>query len=221
MKIQEQQVVIIKNNINTFESFAQQAGIMAMPKREVFTMIDSGRVGGRFDIRVSPDKRHESNYAAASRWATHSALMGLFIKSDYEWLLIIEDSCAVPLSLLETIEVSVKPGLNMFSDTATIYVVDRLTAKSIVKNTSMFYAPYETMLDDMEKLNLITVHRTPIVSKFTTYTYMYSYIPLMCGIFLALFLFFMLCPYDRFFTKNGISLTKMFGPEEAVVSGKG
>jgi len=221
MKIQEQQVVIVKNNIDMFESFTQQAGIMALPKREVFTMIQPGRVGGRFDTRVSPDKRNSTNYEAASRWATHSALMGLFIKSDYTWLLIIEDSCAVPLTVLETIEANVKPGLNMFSDTATIYVVDRLTAKSIVKNTSMFYAPYETMLNDMEKLNLITVHRTPIVAKFNTYTLLYSYLPLLFGLFLAIFLFFMLCPYDRFFTKNGISLSKMFGPEEPIISGKG
>ena len=221
MKIQEQQVVIIKNNINTFEAFEQQSGIMALPKREVFSMIEPGRVGGRFDTRVSPDKRNAANYLAASRWATHSALMGLFIKSDYEWLLIIEDSCAVPHTLLETIESSVKPGLNIYSDTATIYVVDRLTAKSIVKNISMFYAPYETMLDDMEKLKLIEVHKTPIATKFNTYTQFISYLPLLFGLLLALLLFFMLCPYDRFFTKNGISLTKMFGTEEAAVSGKG
>ena len=221
MNIQDAQVVVIRNNIQTYDLFEAQSGIMALPKREFYNMINEGVVGHTFDNRVSPDKRNPKYYKAASRWATHHAILSLFVKSNHDWLFLIEDSRALSEDMLKTIEELVKPGLNLFSPDASCYAVDKITAKIITRNIEYFYAPFEESLEDVEKLKLMDIHRHDIVKKFNSYSLWFSYLPLFCGFLLALFLFFMLCPYDRFFTEGSVRLAKMLGSKEAVVSGKG
>jgi len=221
MKIQEEQIVIIKNDIQTFDLFEEQSGIKALPKREIYSMIPAGRIGGSSDVRVSPNQRTSANHAAASRWATHHAILSIFIKSNFNWLLLIEDTCTFSESSIEQIEKTVGSGITLLNENATAYIVDKLTAKSIIENIGSFYAPLHTSLQDVEKLGLIRINNLYILEPFKPNTLLYYYLPLFLGFVLAMCLFFMLCPYDRFFTKKGISLSKMFASEEAVVSGKG
>ena len=170
-------------------------------------MLEDGILGHRFDTNVYPLYRNQHHYKDISRWATHSVAIARFVeehKSD--WLLVIESQ----------IELSVLPelvdGLTLLGPDISAYIVDRTTAQIIVDNSLIYYAPFPTVIADLQKLDLIKVNESRILQTIKKPPNVFLLILILLFIILA-YPLYSLC------AKGFVSLTKMFGTVESVANG--
>jgi len=210
MILQNQTVICIKKEAAGWETFNQNYYVKALPKRTEVDMLESGSLGHKFDTNVDPSKRYPSHYDDISRWATHLFCLGKFVhEHNSEWLLICETD--VNLGQIEDPE----PGLTLYNNEATVYLIDRSTAKTVLDNSVIYYTPYRDLLYDLKKIGLINIHKN--ASNFCKLSYLpyYDFIPLIL-IFILIFLIF--CPFYSVIAKNLVSLTKVAASKETMVS---
>jgi len=216
-------VVFLRNTTESWAQFENQDGVTELPKYEYFIMIPTGKVGKTVDYRVLPSLRTAENEAEASRWATHFAVLALFLKSDKSQLFVCEDSITLNASDISKIEkIAESPGLHILAPKAKAYIIDKETAKIIVENTYLYYANWDIILDDLHKLNLINKTQTLLLKKMPeSYAWLYSYLFLALLLLASIGLFYMLCPFNSFYTKKVVSLAEVLTTEEPVMSTEG
>jgi len=220
MKLRDQSVVCIRKTIENWDYFDQQSGVKLLPKREMYNQIQSGKIGYSFDNSVIPTLRNSESYDAAAQWATHTAIIQLFLdNSTADWLFVIEDGNELSDYDVEKIEANIQPGLTLLSEKFGAYIVDRKSAEVLTKNLLVYYAPLETMFNDLYKLKLLELNTQKILKKMDTrYNLFLDFLPLILTIFLCIMLFILFYPPDSLFrTKNIVSLSKMLTPKEAFV----
>jgi hypothetical protein len=226
MKLQDEKIVFLRNTSESWDLFENNDGVHALPKYDSFIMIPTGKVGTFVDYRVVPTYRKDKYYYEASRWATHYAIIVQFLKSDKEYLFVCEDNLQIQEKQISQIETfGVKGGIYLFSNTdkpAQAYILDKYTAEIIRDNTYVFYKNWEEMLFDLKNLDLIKLEQIPILKKIDSSNSMLLHILFIILLFCMIIgLFFMLCPFDSFRSKNVISLTEMLGAKESMICTKG
>lgn len=216
-------VVFLRNTTESWAQFEIQDGVTELPKYEYFIIIPTGKVGKLVDYRVLPSLRTEENESEASRWATHFAVLALFLKSDKSYLFVCEDAIELNANSIPQIEkIAESPGLHILAPKAQAYIIDKLTAKIIVENAYLYYARWDIILDDLHKLNLINKTQNHLLKKVPeSYTWLFEYLFIVLLLLTGIVLFYMLCPFNGFFTQNLISLAEVLTPKEAVVSAEG
>jgi hypothetical protein len=222
MKLQDEKVIFIRSISETWDVFENQEGIQALPKYDSFIMIPEGKVGSKLDYRVIPNYRKEEYHIEASRWATHYAIICLFLKSDKNYLFVSEDTLGISEWQIPQIEIlGEKGGLHLIANTdkpSQAYIVDRTTAKIIQDNAYVFYESFDKMLRDMQKLDLITIELTPVLDSINNYRRYLNHIFIFLMIAMALGLFYMLCPIYSLGTKNCVGFAEVFTAKETIVS---
>jgi hypothetical protein len=130
----------------------------------------------------------------AARWATYTAIMQLFIDSTEDWLLLIEEGVALR-------QLPINPpasGLTILGH--GIMLLDRISAKIIVRNLSLYYAPIHVMLKDLETLRLLNLTEDPVYN--AQLPSLYPYTPLIlaaAAAAAAVTASLLLCPPNRLF----------------------
>jgi len=225
MRLQNEKVLFIRNTSETWEAFESQDGVEALPKYESFIMIPEGKVGSKIDYRVVPNYRKPEYESEASRWATHYAVITLFLKSDKSHLFVCEDAIEMREWQIPQIEIlGEKGGMHLLANTtkpSQAYIVDRKTAKIIQDNAYVFYESFDTMLADMQKLNLITPESNPVLDSINSYRRYLNPIFIFLMLAMALGLFYMLCPIYSPGTKNCIGLAEVLTAKEAIIGAQG
>jgi hypothetical protein len=223
MKLQNEKIVFLRNTGESWAQFEKQDGIQALPKYDSFIMIPEGKVGSTVDYRVIPKLRQEKYQKEASRWATHFATIAQFLKSDKTHLFVCEDNIELLEAQIQQIEEATKtPGIKILGPKAQAYIVDKETAKIIQDNAYIFYANWEEIISDLNKLNLIELEEIPILKKIgstSTILLHILFVILLLGMSACIFLLF--CPLDGFWTKNSISLAEVPTAKEAVICAQG
>lgn len=216
-------VVFLRHTSESWTNFEIQDGVTELPKYEYFIMIPTGKVGKLVDYRVLPILRTAENEAEASRWATHFAVLALFLKSDKSRLFVCEDSITLNTSNIPQIEkIATEPGLHILAPKAQAYIIDKETAKIIVENAYLYYANWDIILDDLHKLKLISKTQTPLLEKMpNSYTWLYNYLFIVLLLLACIGLFYMLCPFNGFYTKKVVSLAEVLTTEEPIMSAEG
>lgn len=210
MILQNQTVICIKKESASWEMFNQNYYVKELPKRIDVLMLESGSLGHKFDTNVDPSKRYPSHYDDISRWATHLFCLGKFIhEQDSEWLLISETD--VNLGQITDAE----PGITLYNDEATVYIIDRSTAKTVLDNSLIYYTPFNELLSDLKKIGLINIHKNTNYFCKISYLPYYDFIPLILTFMLV---FLILCPFYSLIAKSLISLTKVAATKETMVS---
>ena len=221
MRLVDEQVVCLRKTSDNWCYFDEQSGIVRIPKREVFNMIPEGYVGYATDLRVFPQQRTKLHHAHASRWATYTAIIQLFIESKHDWLLLIEEDVQLSTSDIVRIESTAKPNtLTILHEHA--WLMDKTIAKIIVRNLRLYYAPIDAMLNDLEKLDLIKIDRLNNLSTIKKSYILLHYIgPLIVSILMCIGIYLMLNPPDCLVrAKEFISSAKVAAAKEAFGSGK-
>jgi hypothetical protein len=216
-------VVFLRNTAESWAQFEIQDGVTELPKYEYFIMIRKGKVGKTVDYRVLPSLRTEENEAEASRWATHFAILALFLKSEKSHMFVCEDSITLNATDISKIEkIAESPGLHILASKAQAYIVDKETAEIILENAYLYYASWDIILDDLQKLNLINKTQTPLLEKMPdSYTWLYNYLFIVLLLLACIGLFYMLCPFNGFYTQKVVSLAEVLTTEESVMSAEG
>ena len=223
MKLQNEKIVFLRNTGESWAKFENQDGIQALPKYDSFIMIPEGKVGSTVDYRVIPKLRQEKYQKEASRWATHFATIAEFLKSDKMYLFVCEDNTELLEAHIQQIEEAAKtPGIKIFAPKAQAYILDKETAKIIQDNGYIFYANWEEIISDLNKLNLIKLEEIIILKKIglTSATLLHIFFIILL-LAMATCTFILLCPLDGFWTKNLISLTEVTAAKEAIVGAQG
>jgi hypothetical protein len=203
MKLQNEKIIFLRNNSESWEIFQEQDGVQALPKYESFIMIPEGKIGTKVDYRVIPSLRTEKNQADASRWATHYAIISRFLKSNKEYMFVCEDTIELLENKISIIENLIeKNTIILLADSknpSQAYILDRDIAKIIQQNAYIYYTTWDKMLYDMKDLGLINLKNTPILSKYNSLNkYWYEYLFLIVLVLFMLFIFNMLCPFNGF-----------------------
>jgi len=220
MKLRDQSVVCVRKDMENWDYFDNQSGIKMLPKREMYNQIPAGNIGYSFDNSVIPTLRNVQSYDSAAQWATHTAIIQLFLEnSKAEWLCVIEGHVELNQHDIEKIEADIRPGLTLLSEKFGAYIVDRKSAEIITKNLLVYYAPLEQMFRDLGELQLLEVNVSKFLKKMDTrYNLFLDFLPLILTIFLCILLFILFYPPDSLFsTKNAVGFAKMFTSKEAVV----
>lgn len=224
MKLQNEKIIFLRSNGETWAIFQEQDGVQALPKYESFIIIPEGKVGSKVDYRVIPTLRTEKNHIDASRWATHYAIISTFLRSNKEYMFVCEDTIEIPESKITNIENLIeKGGMIVLADSekpSQAYILDRPTAKVIQENAYIYYTTWDKMLYDMKDLGIINLKNVPILSKYNGLSkHFYDYLFLIVLVLFALCIFNMLCPFNGFSnSKNCISFIEMSTVEEPIVN---
>lgn len=223
MKLQNENIIFLRNTGESWAAFESQDGVHALPKYETFIMIPEGKVGSYVDYRVIPTLRQEKFHKEASRWATHYAVISLFLKSEKEYLFVCEDALELQEIQISQIEATAKtPGIKLLAPKAQAYLLDKATAKIIQDNAYIFYANWGEIISDLNKLNLIELEEIPILKKIgSTSTTLLHIIFVIILLGMSACIFLLLCPLDGFWTKNLVSLTEVTTPKETIIGAKG
>jgi len=220
MKLRDQAVVCIRKNIENWDYFDNQSGIKMLPKREMYNQIPAGNLGHSFDNSVIPTLRNSNSHESAAQWATHTAIIQLFLdNSKADWLCVIEGDVELSQYDIEKIEADIRPGLTLLSAKFGAYIVDRKSAEVLTKNLLVYYAPLEQMFRDLGELQLLELSESKLLKKMDTrYNLFLDFLPLILTIFLCILLFILFYPPDSLFgTKNTIGLAKMFTAKESII----
>jgi hypothetical protein len=220
MKLRDQSVVCVRKNIENWDYFDNQSGIKMLPKREMYNQIPAGNIGHSFDNSVIPTLRNSESYESAAQWATHTAIIQLFLdNSKADWLCVIEGHVELSQYDIEKIEADIRPGLTLLSEKFGAYIVDRKSAEVLTKNLLVYYAPLEQMFRDLGELQLLELTESKLLKNMDTrYNLFLDFLPLILTIFLCILLFILFYPPDSLFgTKNAISLAKMFTAKESSI----
>lgn len=225
MKLQNEMIVFIRKDAESWTKFEVQDGVQALPKYEMYIMISDGKVGSVTDYRVLPSLRQEKYYKEISRWATHYAILTKFLQSQKTTLFVCEDDLELSESHIAQIETATKGGVHLLAGTETpsqAYIIDRETAKIIQANAYTFYANLDVILNDLQKLKLIQTTQLPILKKLQAPSQTlldFGFFALLVFAFIGYF--FMLCPLNSFITKDCISLGEVLATEETIVGAQG
>jgi hypothetical protein len=223
MILQNEHIVFIRNTAESWDMFENQDGIVALPKYESIMMISKQNIGNKTDIRVASHLRYDKHKIDAARWATHLGILHSFMKSNKNYLFVCEDDRVLNESDIKSIEdFGRKGGLQLLacdSKKSKAYVIDKSTAKIITENTYLFYTDLDNILEDIKKLSLIHIEYNPLLQKKEVInSSLVNLIFVFFVLFLGLGIFYILCPFNSFSTKNLICLTKMFTSKEATMS---
>jgi hypothetical protein len=186
----------------------------------MYNQIPAGNVGHSFDYSVIPTLRNSESYESAAQWATHTAIIQLFLdNSKAEWLFVIEGHVELSQYDIEKIEADIRPGLTMLSENFGAYIVDRKSAEVLTKNLLVYYAPLDQMFRDLAEIQLLELTDSRFLKKIDTrYKLFLDFLPLILTIFLCILLFILFYPPDSLFgTKNVIGLAKMFTTKESSI----
>ena len=186
MNFQNQYVACIRKTADGWAAFEEQPVIRALPKRHDFSMVPKSSIGLTMDSRVYIGIRRSSEDAA--RWATYTAIMQIFLDSTEDWLLLIEEGVAVHRLPFK------QPAAGLTILGHGVLLLDRITAKIIVRNLRLYYAPIDVMLKDLETLRLLNLTEDPIYQPQPPSLYQYT--PLILSVAAAALL---LCPPNRLF----------------------
>jgi len=204
MNLQRESVVVIKRPLIDAE---EPTGILDLPKRKTYVQVPQPF---EFDPRAVANQRTSPEFP---RWITHMAIIQLFAQQNkYNWLFLIENDVDLRSEDLPRIEA--KPGLSIYS--AGAYLLDKPTAKIIVEQCRLFYKPIQQQFADLEKLNLITIHRPFQLPLIRTIPF-YDYIPFILLILAALLLLYPL--YRPVKSEQLICLAEVLTAKEATVCG--
>jgi hypothetical protein len=195
------EVICIKTNDESWDTFNENTVIKGFPKRIDIHLFKEGLLGTRFDTNVEPSKRYPKFYKDISRWATHLFCIGKFVKeSEKQYLFVCESDLNV-----EEIQVANKTVVS-YDERARAYSIDRETARVIIENSLIYYTPFPKLLEDLEKLNLIKIEKTPYFNKIQTF----SYIPVVLFVlFLIFFILLIFYPFYIPYTKRLIGLAEV------------
>jgi hypothetical protein len=204
------EVICIKTNDESWDTFNENTVIKGFPKRIDIHLFKEGLLGTRFDTNVEPSKRYPKFYKDISRWATHLFCIGKFVKeSEKQYLFVSESDLNV-----EDIQNMDKTGLMLFDASAKSYSMDKETATIILDNSLIYYTPFPQLLEDLEKLNLINVEKTQHFNKIQTFNYMPI---LLFFLFLLFFVLLIFYPFYSPYAKRLIGLTKVLTPKIPMV----
>lgn len=221
MRLTEESVVCLRRTADNWCYFDEQSGIIRLPKRQVFNMIPDGEIGQDMDFRVFPPARKPLHYPHASRWATYTAVIQLFVESKHDWLLLMEENVQLNAADIEKIEATAVPNtLVMLHENA--WLMDKTIAKIIVRNLRLYYAPLDAMLNDLEKLKLININRINILGDIKKSYILLHYLgPLIVSFLLCIGVYLLLHPPDCLRrAQELISSAKVAATKEAFMSGK-
>lgn len=217
MKLKDEKLVFLRSTGENWDNFEAQDGVHALPKYDSFITIPDGKIGSLVDYRVIPTLRNEANYTDASRWATHYAVIAEFLKSNKTRMFVCEDTLELPENTVNQIEQLTPSGIKLLANSekpSQAYILDRTTAKIIQENAYIYYVDFDTMLQDMHKLQLIDLEHIPLLKKRPNQTQIYN---LILAALVPLFLFcifVMLCPLNGFCgSKDVICPSEMLTPE--------
>jgi hypothetical protein len=215
MRIIDNTVICIRSTSDQHDYFEQQSGIKEFPKREMFTMIPEDLFTSFNEPRIIPELRGK-NLKSVARWTTHTAIIETFLKNtNKEWLFVIEDVVEFSEHHIKLIESLVKPGFNKLETNAAAYIIDRETATQITKNAQIYYAPFESYINDLSTLGLIQIHNNQLL-KVQSYPFLYNYFPLL---FIVFCIILYIGPLYRICAEYLVRFTKMFGAKETPISG--
>ena len=205
-------VACIKSSPEQFDYFESQTSIKAIPKRKTYSTIAETHFTGFNEPRIVPELRNNRDLKEIANWATHTAIIETFLKTETtKWLFVIEDTNILNDYDLPYIEAHIKPGFNSLSETA--YIVDRPSAEIIVKNARIYYAPFQSYINDLSKIGLININ-TLTNLKPLIYPFWYIYLPF---IYVLLFILFCIIPlYCNI--KQSIGFTELFRTKEPSIS---
>lgn len=209
MNLQNEFVACIRKTAEGWSDF--ESTLRTLPKHRVYSMISA--VGTVMDERVFIGVRRPSKEAA--RWATYTAIMALFTASTHNWLLILEEDSSIDLAKIPK---TPENGVTILGPGAIL--VDRISARAIVRNLRLFYAPLDTMLQDLKTLQVFDITVMDIRRKPQTKLHVYG--PLLLGSALAVTVGLLICPPNsRFWSKQLVSATEMLTPKESPVCREG
>lgn len=204
MNLQRESVVVIKRPHITAE---EPTGVLDLPKRATYVEVPQPY---EFDPRAIASQRTSPEFP---RWITHMAVIELFAQqTKHDWLLLLENN--VDLRTEDLTRIEAKPGLSLFNEGA--YLIDRPTAKTIVEHSRMFYAPIHQVFADLEKLNLITIHR-PFQLPLIHPLWFYDYIPFILCLIASLLLLYPL--YCSIHSEQFVGFAEVLTAKEAPVRG--
>ena len=142
MILQNETVICIKTNEETWDQFNNNYYIKELPKRILLPLLEEGLLGYRFDTNVYPSYRKSEYYKDISNWATHIMTLSRFLQEyNSEWLLVVESQ--IDLGFITT---NPKKGITLLGPGASVYLVDRSTAKKIIENSNIYYTSFSTLL---------------------------------------------------------------------------
>jgi hypothetical protein len=204
MNLQREKVVVIRRY-----NYDEPAGIRDLPKRDIYLEVSQL---SEFDNRAVPEQRKSPE---RSRWTTQLAILELFLLSTNNWLLLLEDDVNLQSEHLEKIQNAAKPGLTLFSDDASAFLLDKGTAATIVAENRLFYAPLNEVFTDLQKLGKLQIQKPFTLPKLSP-NHLYTYLPLILTVTASLLILF--GPTYRPFTKQFIGLAEVLGTEEPSMS---
>ena len=141
--------------------------------------------------------------------------MALFTASPHDWLLILEEDSSIDLTKIPPTPAN---GVTILGPGALL--LDRISARAIVRNLRMFYAPLNVMLEDLKTLRVFDITVMNLTVKRPTRLYVYG--PLLLGSALAVTVGLLICPPNsRFWAKQLVGATEVLAPKEALIGGKG
>ena len=158
MILQDNTVICIKTNEETWDLFNSNYYVKEIPKRKQLLLLKEGIMGHIFDINVVPQFRKPEYYKSISFWASHIMALTSFVKEETsEWLLVIESD--VDLGYIHEPE----KGFTLLSSDARSYIVDRDTANIIINNSLVYYDSFLQTVKDMGALHLIEYREATIL----------------------------------------------------------
>jgi hypothetical protein len=215
MNLQGEFVACIRKTAEGWAAFEEQPAVRSLPKRHEFSMIPPETVGLTMDSRVFIGIRKPEAAAEAARWATYTAIMGLFIQSKEDWLLIVEEGTALDLAKLPERPAN---GLTFLGPGAIL--LDRIAARTIVRHLRLYYAPLPDMLEDLKTLRILDLTDTPIFTQQKPSYHHYG--PLILSAAVAIAVGLLICPPNcRLWPKQRVSSAEVLTPKEALVGREG
>ena len=191
MRINEISTICIRTSAEQFDSFEEQSGIKEIPKRKSFMMISENQFSSFNEPRILPELRNNKDKnirQEIARWATHTAILSTFLKTEKaEWLFLIEDTVELNDYDIPNIENKVKAGINILSESAKAYIIDRPTVKTLLQNAQIYYTPIDLYIDDLTTLGLIQKHHIFNLKQLVV-SYIHMYIPII-----SIIVFILIC----------------------------
>lgn len=214
--------VFIRNSPETWDLFEAQDGVAQLPHNDSFKMISPDNIGSVVDYRVVP--KYRGQHSSANQWATHYAIITLFLKSNKSHLFICEDTLELTEENVTQIKQIKQDGIVFLAPSATAYIIDRPAARAVIDNCYTFYESLHAMLVDMQKLGIIHIEEKPILQKIKDYN-MYFNVATALFVICMLLIILALSNPNNWFVSGGsqecISLAEMLTAKEAVMSTEG
>ena len=186
MNLQREKVVIIKRGL-----YEEPTGVLDLPKRDTYLVIPPIH-NAHLDERAVPSQRRSPEFP---RWVTHMAVLELFtLQTDHNWLLVLEDHVDFQSHHISILQTEAKNGVYTLTNDGSAYLIDKTTAKIIIEQNKVFYAPLSQVFQDLQKLNLIQLNTPCLLETISTINW-YMYLPFfLLFIALAIMWFYMTQP---------------------------